>query len=68
MLIDEKKGRKIAQDLDIEIIGSLGVLLMAKQAGFVAEIKPCLDKLEQSPLFFSQNILNHTLSLANELT
>lgn len=58
---------KIYQDLNIEIIGSLGVLLIAKQAGLISEIKPFLDKLVQSPLFFSQNILNHTLSLANEL-
>lgn len=67
LLIDEKKGRKIAHDLSIEIIGSLGILLMAKQAGLINEIKPFLDKLVQSPLFFSQNILHHTLALANEL-
>lgn len=66
LLIDEKKGRKIAQNLHFEIIGSLGVLLMAKQAGLISEIKPFLTKLVQSPLFFSQSILDHTLDLANE--
>lgn len=45
LLIDEKKGRKIATDLGISITGLLGVLVEAKELGFIESVKPILDKL-----------------------
>lgn len=38
LIIDEKKGRRIAEEMEIEIIGSMGILLKAKEKGvFVNE-------------------------------
>ena len=45
LLIDEKKGRKIAMKYGIKITGLLGILLEAKALGLIKEVKPALDML-----------------------
>jgi predicted nucleic acid-binding protein len=46
LLIDEKKGRTIAARSGIQTLGTIGVLLLAKQKGFLAQVKPSLDVLD----------------------
>lgn len=45
LLIDEKKGRKIAQEHGIIITGLLGILVDAKEEKLLRNVKPVLDKL-----------------------
>lgn len=45
LLIDEKKGRKIAEEYGIIITGLLGILIIAKSENLIIEVKPILDKL-----------------------
>jgi len=45
LLIDEKKGRKIAKKYGIVITGLLGILINAKEEKLISKIKPILDKL-----------------------
>lgn len=45
LIIDEKRGRKIATDLGISITGLIGVLVEAKELGFIESVKPLLNKL-----------------------
>lgn len=66
MLIDDKRARKVARLNNIEIIGSQGVLLFAKQKGLIKKIKPLLDKLRTSDIHISQRLIKKTLLLANE--
>jgi predicted nucleic acid-binding protein len=46
LLIDEKKGRTIAQSLDITVIGLVGIFLALKQKGFLdlKQIRTLLDE------------------------
>ncbi len=39
LLIDEKKGREIAQKLGLKIIGLLGILVLAKRKGHITLLK-----------------------------
>lgn len=66
LLIDEKKGRAICHQLQLNIIGSLGILLLAKQQGLIHHIKPLILQLENSPVFFDKKLLQKVLELANE--
>ena len=39
LIVDEKRGRQLAHDMNIPITGLLGVLLLAKQEGLISEVK-----------------------------
>lgn len=66
IIIDEKKGRKIAKDLNLEVIGSLKVLLIAKSKGVISEIYPVIRNLENLNFRFSKKLVSEALRLANE--
>ena len=66
LLIDEKKGRKIASYNNINIVGTLGILLMAKRKGLLLVIKPLLDRLQQSYIRISDELYQKSLELAGE--
>ena len=66
LLIDEKKGRKIAAYNKINIIGSLGILLLSKQKDLIPLVKPFLNCLQQSHIRISDELYLKTLELAEE--
>ncbi|MEM6262375.1 MAG: DUF3368 domain-containing protein [Bacteroidota bacterium] len=51
LVIDEKKGRRIADQYGIKVIGLTGVLIEAKHLGIIDAVKPILDKLRQEANF-----------------
>lgn len=66
LLIDEKLGRRIAKLNDIKVIGSLGVLIEAKRKGILSSIKPQIEILRASTIYFSSTLLDHALKMAGE--
>jgi len=66
LLIDEKKGRKTAIENKITVIGSIGVLLMAKQKGLLQSVKPSLDILRHSSTRISDFLYEQALRIAGE--
>jgi uncharacterized protein len=51
LLIDERRGRAEANRLGLRITGLLGVLVEAKQKGFILSVKPLIDNLINSVQF-----------------
>jgi predicted nucleic acid-binding protein len=66
LLVDEKKGRKTAIENGIKVIGSLGVLIMAKRRGLLQSIKPSLDLLRLSTTRISEFLYEQALKMAGE--
>ena len=66
LLIDDKRGRKVATINHIKTIGSLGVLLQAKRAGLITHIAPLLSQIETSPVYIGQSLIDTVLELAGE--
>ena len=56
LIIDEKKGRKVAQSLNIEIMGTLRLIQMAKQQGIIESARPLIEDLQQAGFRFSPKI------------
>ncbi|MEM6842009.1 MAG: DUF3368 domain-containing protein [Bacteroidota bacterium] len=67
LLIDEKKGRRYAEALGIQIIGLLGILVKAKQKGVIIAVKPLIEKLSNTAEFrMSQSLIDLILTTVNE--
>ena len=66
LVIDDGKGRKAAQRLNLNITGSLGIFLKAKRSGIIPLIKPILEKIQQTNFRYSSAVMQEILSLAGE--
>lgn len=66
LLIDDKRGRKVAKINQIKTVGSLGVLLQAKRAGMISRIAPLIEQIAASPVFMSESLIQTVLDLADE--
>jgi predicted nucleic acid-binding protein len=66
LLIDDKRGRKVAQINQIKVVGSLGVLIQAKKAGLIDQVKSRLDQIAQSQIFMAPALVSAVLAMAGE--
>lgn len=66
LIIDEKKGRKMAQKLGIDIIGSLGILVKAKEKGIIKSVGQILGKIDGTNFRISENIKQKIIKEASE--
>lgn len=66
LLIDDKRGRKVAKINQIKTIGSLGVLLQAKRSGLIHAVAPLIHQISASPVFISADLIHSVLELAGE--
>ena len=67
LLIDEHLGREIAEREGIQIIGLLGVFLIAKKRGIINSIKKIISLLESEANFWlSDSLKNEVYKLAGE--
>lgn len=67
LIIDERRGRHIAKQHGILIIGLLGILIEAKSRGFVESVKPMLDRLILDNGFWvSPKLYQDVLRVVNE--
>ena len=67
LIIDEKKGRAIATEYHLKIIGTLKVLLKAKEKGCIPSVKEIIKQLEQSNFWFSKPLVESRLKEAHEM-
>lgn len=67
VLIDERLGRQAAQRRGVTVIGSAGLLLVAKQRGLISAVEPILDQWRQSGYFLSDGVLRAVLERAGEV-
>jgi len=67
LLIDEKRGRTIAQRNGVKTIGTVGILLSSKQRGFITLVKPLLEQLKYCGFHISDTFYRQILERAGEL-
>lgn len=66
VLMDEKKGRRKLTQLGIRKIGTVGILLKAKQARLLSIIRPDIQRLHLQGFSLSRSVIDAVLQQANE--
>ena len=66
VLMDEKKGRRKLSQLDIPKIGTMGILLKAKQIGLISSLKHEIEGLQKISFSISQTVIDEVLKMAGE--
>ena len=66
LIIDDARTKKVAYANGLEVMGSVGVLLLAKQRGLINKIRPMLSLLAVSDIHLGSRIIEKALQLADE--
>lgn len=66
VILDDRPARRVAADLGLPLIGTLGILVMAKREGLIPAIRPDVDALVNSGFFVSADLYRDLLREENE--
>lgn len=66
LLVDDQRARRVALHNGIAVVGSLGVLLRAKESGLISEVRPLLAAIQLAGVHYSDQLVSEALRLAGE--
>lgn len=64
--IDELKGRRAANAVGLNVVGSLGLLGKAKKKNLIADVKPFLEKAIQAGIYYDEKLIENFLQSLGE--
>ncbi len=66
VLLDEKKGTKRAEMMELTVIPTTRILTLLKEAGAISSVAPYFDKLKKSGFYLRDELRSQLLMDANE--
>ncbi len=67
VILDDKQARKIAEKQGLKVIGTLGILILAKEKGIISEVKSLIVQMRDRVNFrISDDLINKVLSILKE--
>jgi uncharacterized protein len=67
VLIDERRARRVAeQAYSLKVKGSAGILVSAKRAGLIPEVRPLLEMMAREGYFLSTRLIDRAAREAGE--
>jgi predicted nucleic acid-binding protein len=66
VILDERKARRYAARIGRSLTGTVGVLLLAKEARLIDSIRPWISKLQKAGLHLSPALIRRALEIADE--
>ncbi len=68
ILLDEREARKVALSLELQVIGTLGILLLAKNREIITQVQPLLDAMiDTAQYWVNRTLYEQVLRQAGEL-
>lgn len=61
IIIDENKGRSVAKRLGLNVIGTIGIIIKAKDQGVIVSGKVIIDKLIEHGFWLSEELIKQVL-------
>lgn len=65
-ILDDRRARGLATSHGIGVIGSLRVIVIARERGFLSAAKPALEKLRGAGAYVTDELIDHAIALAGE--
>jgi predicted nucleic acid-binding protein len=65
--IDETTGRRVARLFNLNVTGSLGILLRAKKEGYPVSMKHAIEQMKKKDIYLSDKLVNSVLKLSGEI-
>ena len=65
-LVDERAARRLCLELELIPVGTLGILLRAKEYGLIPSIRDRINKLSEAGFYLSDGVKRDVLNLASE--
>ena len=66
LIIDDQLARRIADIYKLKYTGTLGILIKAKQAGYLKSITPVIQELRNQGMWLTDQIINKVIQLSGE--
>jgi len=66
VIIDDLKARKLAKRIGLNLTGTIGIILKAKQNEIINSVKPILSKLKQTNFRLSEKLEQDIINEAGE--
>ncbi len=66
LIIDDQLARRIADIYKLKYTGTLGILIKAKQAGYLKSITPIIRELRIKGMWLTDKIVNKAIQLSGE--
>jgi len=65
LIFDDLKARKLANKLNLQITGTLGVIISAKNKNIISSLEEVLNKLKKAGFRISKELENEILKYEN---
>ena len=65
-VLDDLKARKFADKLQVDYTGTMGLIVEAKQNGFIESVRTVLDKIDQTNFRISSELRANVLNMTGE--
>lgn len=65
-VIDDLAARKCAAAIGVQVRGTLGLVLAAKQRGLIPLARPLVERMRQSGMYLSDSVMNGALAIVGE--
>ncbi|MCD6409441.1 MAG: DUF3368 domain-containing protein [Candidatus Verstraetearchaeota archaeon] len=66
LLIDDLKGRKVARRLGVKVVGTLGILKIAKQKEFLSDVGSAIKRMKARGFYIADEIVDRFLKEVDE--